>query len=900
MGKLKIARLLTATVLIICTQACFAAANPVAVEISPTNPYGFFWGKADAPAVSLAIKNTSDAPVDVETHVTVYNHRHEYLCEAWKDPITVAAGATVNKNIVLGINAFGVYDVEVNAGAVTKSTRIGWIAGKAEPWNDSPFGVCTHFSQGHYRQSVPWLTTTLRDMGASWIRDELYWGSIEKSKGQLALPDVYKQYLDVVKDANLQLLLVMDYGNQFYDNGNAPYTDEGRAAYLRYLQWTVTTLSDYCQAWEIWNEPDNNFWKPKPNPQQYAALAKAVYPAVKATPEGKRGTVVAGVPSWFNFSFIDATLAAGLGTSLDVYSLHPYGLPGAPDLANFTGLTETLRKKLDENGARGRDIWYTEFGYCTMPNQYTEDRAAAYMTRLYLLALAKPYVKRLFFYDLIDDGSNPKDGEHHMGLMRVDGAPKVGYVAYNTLAHSLAQKTFLREVVHTDNVYCEEFAGPNGKAAAAWATQGAGTLSFATPNPAVTVTDLMGNATRVAAVKGRVSIPLTYEPVFVSDYGTLTPAAPLLSIGDKIPVVTGRSVVVTLTVDANLNNAAWTMKVPDGWQATRIGQSLQWRCTPSNDSRYGNDFPVIVTSDKGMGTGACFSVSDPLTVTGAATTPNMVQFTVVNPFADTVTATYMVTCGDNEQGAKSVTVAGKSTATITLPVQAETAMGWEAMPVDVSVRLGTTWRKFTRIIGGMTPCYTIPPVTVDGDIASWKTLKPCVLNKPYQEVNISGKYWQGINDLSAHFWLADDKKNLCLAVAVEDQQHVQTNDVDELWKSDSVQFALSPDGSSRYEFTLAVTADGAVKVSQAETGNGRIPAEHITAAAKRNGTETDYEITIPWSDLKIVPGKTPARFSLLVNDDDGQGRKGWLEWFSGIGLSKDPTKYSPVQFMPVK
>ena len=37
-------------------------------------------------------------------------------------------------------------------------------------------------------------------------------------------------------------------------------------------------------------------------------------------------------------------------------------------------------------------------------------------------------------------------------------------------------------------------------------------------------------------------------------------------------------------------------------------------------------------------------------------------------------------------------------------------------------------------------------------------------------------------------------------------------------------------------------------------------------------------------------------FSLLVNDNDGQGRRGWMEWSSGIGNNKDPLLYGSIIF----
>jgi len=54
-------------------------------------------------------------------------------------------------------------------------------------------------------------------------------------------------------------------------------------------------------------------------------------------------------------------------------------------------------------------------------------------------------------------------------------------------------------------------------------------------------------------------------------------------------------------------------------------------------------------------------------------------------------------------------------------------------------------------------------------------------------------------------------------------------------------------------------------------------------------------VTLP----AILPGqKAPLgerlAFSFLVNDNDGTGRKGWIEWTPGIGASKDPTRFAAL------
>lgn len=39
------------------------------------------------------------------------------------------------------------------------------------------------------------------------------------------------------------------------------------------------------------------------------------------------------------------------------------------------------------------------------------------------------------------------------------------------------------------------------------------------------------------------------------------------------------------------------------------------------------------------------------------------------------------------------------------------------------------------------------------------------------------------------------------------------------------------------------------------------------------------------------------KFSLLVNDNDGEGGRGWLEYNSGIGSSKDVNAFGDLYLM---
>ena len=65
-----------------------------------------------------------------------------------------------------------------------------------------------------------------------------------------------------------------------------------------------------------------------------------------------------------------------------------------------------------------------------------------------------------------------------------------------------------------------------------------------------------------------------------------------------------------------------------------------------------------------------------------------------------------------------------------------------------------------------------------------------------------------------------------------------------------------------------------------------------------NAKVTTYEVVIPWSTLGFQgsPKGKCMGFNVLVNDDDGKGRRGWINWAPGIGEWKDPSLFPKVLF----
>ena len=67
----------------------------------------------------------------------------------------------------------------------------------------------------------------------------------------------------------------------------------------------------------------------------------------------------------------------------------------------------------------------------------------------------------------------------------------------------------------------------------------------------------------------------------------------------------------------------------------------------------------------------------------------------------------------------------------------------------------------------------------------------------------------------------------------------------------------------------------------------------------RNGDCTRYLLSLPYEAIGLSPKslrRSGLRFNFMVNDNDGEGRDGWIECAPGISTGRDATLYPFVRF----
>lgn len=209
-----------------------------------------------------------------------------------------------------------------------------------------------------------------------------------------------------------------------------PRTGPELDAWSRFVGDTVARYRDRVASYEMWNEPNiADFWKPAPDPAEYAALLQRSYRAAKAADPDAQ--VVFGGLSRNDVGYLQAYYrAAGPDAAahrwwFDVLNVHPYTDGRSPDDTapdtrtrgrygpideSFAGL-RLMKEAMDrQEGATGKRIVVGEFGYTTTGTDFSaavEDRLRAYfLTRAVALADRFPFVEGLSWYGYLADSSN--------------------------------------------------------------------------------------------------------------------------------------------------------------------------------------------------------------------------------------------------------------------------------------------------------------------------------------------------------------------------------------------------------------------------------------------------------------------------------------------------------------
>ena len=694
------------------------------------------------------------------------------------------------------------------------------------PRPDSPFGIGAYFAVRFTPQELAIAARLQNLLGAAWTREELLWDIVEPEKGKWDWSRTDRM-VKTAHENNIHILGLLDYWGKW-----APHlTDEGFAAYAEYARRMVERYKPGGvfakeQGWKDGYGITN--WEIWNEPATFWDGSGEQFGELLKRASKAAKSVTPDCRIFFSVAsdtFNAAVIKEAGLSSFDGITPHFYCPPRTPEEGGIDrGMSEMLIN-FAKAGVKGKPFWVSEFGWHSTMDVQEMRQQAICLVRTHIYGLAAG-MDKFFWYNFVNDDCN-KDGQHYGLVNREDWTPRFAFCAYATMVHFLEGTKYHSrvEIVRPARIFT--FEKGKGSIAVLWSSGASGVLS-ADVKPHFNLYDIMGNV-----ITGSGEIPLRTEPVYlVSNEMSANELTAALNKG-TIRGISSAEVRILPLVGALKNLPVLSVQVDNVSRKTLSGVL---KITPPAGWKLKEITKPVRSLKAGSKTVLNFHLAE---------------------MKSSPENRYRIGAIFTEEG------------------------GGEAVAsAELSELIAT---------------YGSP--RIDGDTSDWKdacfihadTPDRAVGLVPYMDWNLSAKV--------ATMW---DENNFYFLGIVRDNVFDQSNTGSQIWEGDSFQIAIdvagadtpTTSGEGRYLYGLAKTRKGLEKWSwPVGDRNEDRPAPEIKFAFASPEKDTYvYESAFPKKLLAPLQMKEGAQFgfTFLLNDNDGGGRRGWIEWTPGIGTGYNP------------
>jgi hypothetical protein len=380
----------------------------------------------------------------------------------------------------------------------------------------------------HFTDARPGELEQLSAGGFRLVRMDFGWDGIEREQGVYDF-SAYDRLLGALDRFGLRAYFILDYHNRFYDDGESPRSDAGRAGFCAFTVAALRHFAGRGIVWEMYNEPNIQFWKPKPNVDDYAKLALAVGATLRQV--APHELFVGPATSEIDMRFLERCFAAGCLQYWDAVSVHPYRhRPPETAAEDYRALRQLIARyapKGPDGAPQAIPLLAGEWGYSSggWGKGYDEALQGRYLPRQWLSNLANDVLVSVW-YDWHEDGTEDNEGEHHFGSVRfpyLAGQPEVyqpkpAFLAARTLAGELHGLRFDKALALGEGEHVLLFTGAGGQRLVAWSSAPAGsTVVVPASAGRFRVVSHLGEArgTLDAGAQG-LTLALTQDPLYLA------------------------------------------------------------------------------------------------------------------------------------------------------------------------------------------------------------------------------------------------------------------------------------------------------------------------------------------------------------------------------------------------
>lgn len=732
-----------------------------------------------------------------------------------------------------------------------------------------------------------------------------------------------------------------------------PYTEKGFEGWRRnVIKWTEK-IKDVCDRYEIWNEPNIeafNKYLEKCQGAQYTELCRIAREEIDKIDPGAilGGPSITGIlisSDWGTAGkpYFDDCMKNGMWKYLDACAVHAYAKIDEAD--EVIESMKYYRNEFAKAGKPDAELWNTEVGFTTANKETPAgERVGAYNSRVALQYKVTEAASMVVFYNFEQKGMVKTDREDRFGHVsppfndcKVWGTlffPEDSFLMVAGLNYIMAQST-ADKIVDTgdENIRLYTYNSQKfGKKIGALFSQDnkSRTVSLKLGKDKVDVYDSKGNKTEVNGENGTVTLSIGENPIYIID------DLKTVEIVEDKTIETGNTDIdvaendvfeldIKKNTDRNLEIETETPESVDviesnGFKDNNAAIKIK------NNAPEGEKYRINVNIKDGEK--ILYSAIYNITSTKAVSTSMSVTIDEkdYNLFIATakiknLSATEALK-GHIEFKDTDITRRLKNVDIGIIPAgstgEVEFSLGKIEKKGQKSIQytLVTDKKKAYTTVGNFDISiakYADKKPVIDGNLDGdeWYFDTAMYADKADQVRQI--KNWEGTNDVSGRAMVMWDEENMYFGAEVADNKFTPAPSEGFQYMGDDIQFgvfygeegflALGQASTTFHEIGLALTEKG-VQAFRWNAQDNAIPGglvKDLELAVVNKGEKTYYEARIPWTTL-LKPGQKPTAgqemaFSYLINDNDGEGRRGWIEYTSGIGETKNTELFTHLKLL---
>jgi trimeric autotransporter adhesin len=819
--------------------------------------------------------------------------------------------------------------------------------------DDSPFAVDVYGSKLIAQDDAEAFARVLQLTGVDWIRDRQRWNDVINPE-----PGVFDfsgevqpwNWLEAADAAGLKTLSSFHDGPAWTRTSTRELPQDLRDMYAFALE-AGEYYDGKVDAWQLWNEQNRKFALEAEGADRYGAVTKAA--ALGFLDSGSDARLVGGGLAGVDPHYAQWQFRNGILDYLDDYAYHTHTTVNSKASVNDHPDFSSQLEAAEPFGGDAKGRWVTEGGIALnnsdvtkLPTAVQEQLQARYIVSSAVESLAEGSTKHFFFI-----AAPYREGASYWSMYRNADEPMAALAAQSVMTDELGEGTYLGRLGGVPaGVRAHVFDSGAGPVAVLWA--GEDTEVSLAVDGAASAADLMGRDAAVDTTGGTATLTVGPDPVYVAadGFGDLVAAPAAVEPAPRVTAegfTDAERVVIQPVFDAETSKNAQLYGyglVTDA--ATSVTAEVynfgdtEVTALVSADAEGGwsvdGDAEIMVPAGGKVDVPFTITPTDDLrqsiadlsftaTVGGEQSSPTVAELRprtatlsathVIDGVDDTLRATYTNTTdvaqklthaewtfGDDvATTTPNLTVAPGATATLDSPA-APAGVG----QISYEVVLTAEGIGDTSVSGELSalPWHDVPrlanrAIDIDGVLDDLDGV-------PSQRLTAPGV---DDDDIAATTWFTWDDEHLYLTAEVRDDRYIQPYTGNATWQADGLQFGIAPvwPGESdqrpeiqpRIEFGFALTPQGPHLYRYASGAvSGHLTDADIAAVRDEDTSTTVYEASVPWTMLDAigVGPESAASLSIVANDTDGDGTRGWVQWGGGITTAKDSELFEPVIF----